>query len=191
MAYAFFKLKRYDMAIEKYMQTINEIRHSSRLNPQFDEYLADNDDNYVERFKEKSVEMHKKQNELISRVWHDLGQVYDECQNYDKAIACYEEAIGYDYSQTDNWCGKAIALENKGEYVDALKFYDIVIEMAPDDEEFEKNRLRCLKRYGIAYMNDEYQKECKYLDEALDLAGRAKLSIVHKDDDCDILDFDE
>ena len=190
MAYAFFKLKRYDEAIEKYMQTIDEIRHSSKLNPEFDEYRAD-DEEYVEHFKKWFGEMQKKQNELISGVWHDLGQVYDECQNYDKAIECYEEAIGYDYSQTDNWCCKATALENKGEYVDALKFYDIAIEMDPDDEEFKKNRLRCLKRYGIAYMNDEYQKECKYLDEALDLAGRAKLSIVHEGDDCDILDFDE
>ena len=176
MAYAFFKLKRYDQAIEKYRQAMNEIRHGSRLNPRFEECWAD-DAEYVERFKEKSAEMEKKRNGLLSGLWHDLGQVYDECQDYDKAIECYEEGIGYDYALPDNWCGKAVALERKGEFVDALKFYDIVIEMDPDDEEFKENRLRCLKGYGKAYMYNEYPKKSKYLRDALELAYRTNLRV--------------
>ncbi len=169
MAYAFFKLKRYDQAIETYRQTINEIRHASRFNPIFEECWADNPE-YVERFKQRSAEMRKKQNELLSVVWHDLGQVYDECQNYDDAIKCYEEGIGHDYGWPDNWSGKATALEKKGEFVDALKFYDIAIEMDSDDEESKEMRLHCLKRYGKAYMHNEYPKKSKYLSDALELA---------------------
>lgn len=189
-AYALFKLERYDDAIVKYMQTINEIRHGSMFNLFFQKDRAD-DAEYVEWFKERSAEIEKKRNEMLSGVWHDLGQVHDACQNYNEAIKCYEKAIAYDYGRADNWCGKAIALENKGEFVDALKFYGIAIEMDPQDDELEKNRLRCLERYGNAYMNEEYLKECEYLDEALDLAGRTKLTTAYEDKNYDILDFDE
>lgn len=148
IADALFELGRYGESIEKYWEAIRKIHERMKVETERDE----NDRNH-----------------LLSRVYNDLGWAYNAIKDYDAAIECYEEAIGYDYNWSENWNCKAIALENKGMYVEALKFYDIAIEMNPNGLVLRNNRESCLKSYGQAYRDGGYTEKSDYLDEALEL----------------------
>ena len=187
---ALFELERYDEAIEHYQTAVNIVENSGYYNPHLDERFT-NDAKKVKEFEKKEAMRLKEKNELLSGIYNEIGWAYNAKADYDNAIEYYEKAIYHDHDRANNWNCKAIALENKGEFADAVKFYEIALKMNPEDEVIRNNRVQCLKNYARAYRNGTYTKKCESLREALELTDGAEVSNVSGNLGHVILDFDE
>ena len=188
-----FELGRYEEAIENYETAIEKTQDSPTFSVHVNS-ICQKDPECVKKRRKEAEEKKKKKEEFISRVFNRIGWVYNRMEEYEKAIKFYERAIEFDYEFFDNWNCKAIALENMGRFVEALKFYDIALEMG-GDETVRQNREECLKRYGKANESGDYSESSEYLEEALSL--KRNIRRVYNEDDnhgfagYSIFDFDE
>lgn len=168
-------LERYDEAVKTILDLIDKIRERPLRLPKFDPDDAESVNYYNNVKYQKEIDKNKE----LARTYNSLGWIYNLKGDERTAIEYFEEGILYDYNYANNWNCKAIALDHLGEYVESLKFYDIAMSL-DDDVVIKNNRKACLENYAKAYQSGNYDKESKYLDEALSLI----------DDDFDYVDLD-
>lgn len=73
----------------------------------------------------------------LSYAYNLLGNVHVDLQHYDEAISMYNIAMGFSTDSTflaDLVNGKAIALQKKGKYEDAVALYDSMLLRNPADQ---------------------------------------------------------
>lgn len=73
----------------------------------------------------------------LSYAYNLLGNVHVDLQHYDEAIAMYNMAMSFSTDSTflaDLMNGKAIALQKKGKYKDAVALYDSMLLLNPTDQ---------------------------------------------------------
>ena len=70
-----------------------------------------------------------------ARVYNEIGDLRLRLNEYDKALAAYQESLREDSSlaSRDAWMGIASANEAQGQYAEAAKAYRHVIAMTPND----------------------------------------------------------
>lgn len=107
-------------------------------------------------------------NEILADIYEKIGWTYNLMANYEMAVKYFEKAIFLDEDMPKYWNSKAVALDNWGKHVDALKFYDIALELGGDDV-IANNRRNCLRDYARKYREGTYKMQSKYLKEALAL----------------------
>lgn len=135
------KLERFEDAIEKYKDAIGSIERSPRFRVRIREYEP------VEKELERSARKKEEKDMTLAVVYDRIGWAYNLMGEYRKAIQHCERAIYLDNDVPGYWNTKAIVLENMGNYEDALKFYDIAIELG-GDEVIRSNRENCFKKHG-------------------------------------------
>lgn len=163
------ELGRYDEATDELNEAIEDVERKFQIEP-FDEDRA-GDKEYVEIYKSRYNDNEKEKFEYFSRIYNDLGWIHYKRGQLDEAIKLYEKGIGYDQNFAGNWNCKAIVLHDRMKYDEALKFYDIALEIDAGDKAISNNRESCLKEYGKAYLSGKYPVKSKYLERALELAG--------------------
>ena len=169
VAMTLIELERCDEAIDVF-ETLIEGAESKFPNPDFHQDWA-SDEDYVQRYKKRCQYREEEKFRYLAIIYNDLGWAYNKKEDYGKAIECYEKGIGYDPDFAENWNCKAIALNHQGKYVEALKFYDIALEIDVADKTILKNKEGCLKSYGKAYLSGKYPVKSDFLERALELAA--------------------
>ncbi|MBE9039912.1 tetratricopeptide repeat protein [Oscillatoriales cyanobacterium LEGE 11467] len=77
------------------------------------------------------------------RGWSELGNCFGIVRHYPGAIAAYDEALKLDNRDRAIWLARAKALELWKRYAEAVRDYERVLDLAPNDREaiLGKNRV--------------------------------------------------
>lgn len=166
MAEALSGLGRFDEAVGIFKTEIADIKNDRRYRPTFREDRS-YDRDYVAGFNSRREELERERDLKISEAFGEMGWICHLKGDYDEAIRCYENGIKFCHDNSENWNLKAISLEKKGCYVEAIKFVDVAIRLNPKSEVLPKNRRGFLEAYALEYTSGRYTKKSEYLDEAL------------------------
>ena len=201
IAEIYFKMGEYEKGVEIY-DSIHDKRNAAlalievgRFDEAIEELEAviDDPDMYLGRYRGNEKEKLR----FLASTYNDMGWAYNMKEDYGKAIECYEKGIGYCHDFAGNWNCKAIALENQGNYPEALKFYNIALQIDVGDEIILKNKEDCLKSYGRAYLSGEYRVKSDYLRKALRMVREDSKDsgqndeVAHVDEAADASDFQD
>ena len=77
--------------------------------------------------------------------WFNIGNIYYNKMNYQKAIECYEKAIEINSQLKEAWYNEGIALGKLGKYQDAIKAFDQALSISPDYSNALRNKDLALK----------------------------------------------
>ena len=66
--------------------------------------------------------------------WTVLGGFYVAEKDWDAAMACYQNALGFEADRVDTWFGIGVAYAGKGNHAEAISAWRKVVELAPGSE---------------------------------------------------------
>ncbi len=95
-------------------------------------------------------------NPEIFFVWLLLGNVLNNLQRYQEALASYDQALELKPDKDQAWNNRGNVLDDLQRYQEALASYDKALELNPDDDRAWYNRgnvLRKLQRYEEAIVS--------------------------------------
>jgi len=90
--------------------------------------------------------------------YYELGMKYQKAGDYETAISYYNKSLEIEPEYADAWYNKGVALCNLGNYYGAIKCFDIVLEINPNDEG-AKNYKKIAKLLNEA---KSYESESNY-----------------------------
>jgi tetratricopeptide (TPR) repeat protein len=77
--------------------------------------------------------------------WFKEGNTNYDCGDYEKAIACYDQAIQLNPQLPGVWCNKGMALCRLKKYQEAIKAFDKSLELDPHYEKALKSKAEALQ----------------------------------------------
>jgi len=78
------------------------------------------------------------------------GEIYLRSGQTKKAITAYKQALRFDRANSDIWRRLAIALEASNDLPEAIKAYERVAEISPDEARIQESLGRLLDRAGMS-----------------------------------------
>ena len=69
---------------------------------------------------------------MIITPWNNMGFAYDELEQYEKAIDCYETAVKYKPDDHVVWNNLGIAYRKLEQYQKAIDCYETAVKHKPD-----------------------------------------------------------
>lgn len=162
--------KRSDFYYEQgeYEKAISDLKTLLKFYPKEGQYYADIGYIYYQRdnlhFKDAIKWYKKALNYEENANWYGtIGSCYDFLEEYDAAIENYKKSIELGTDESDNYGDLAFLIYLEDDYLEALKYINIALEMAPDDDLFHYTK-------GIIYSDlEEYSKAIAAFTDAINL----------------------
>jgi len=74
----------------------------------------------------------------LPEAWYNMGYIYSEKGEYNKAIKCYKKAIKIKPNYAEAWYNMGVIYYNKGEDNEAIRCYNKVIEIKEKKKKIKK-----------------------------------------------------
>ena len=156
LALSYQALDKDELALAQYSEIFKKEENLHSLRFDYGNLLADmsKDDEAIVEYK-KYAEFFPND----SRVFKNLGIVYQRKKDYVNAIANYEKALSLDANDVDMKKSLAACYHFQKNYANSIKYYDEVLVSNPDDIEVKTNKaiaLHAMEKYedAIALYNE-------------------------------------
>ncbi len=150
LALAYQNLDKNDLALAQFNDIFKQNPNLHSLRFDYGNLLADMGNNL------QAVSEYQKYSQFFpkdSRVYKNLGLVYQRQKDYKNAILNYEKAITLNANDVNTKKELAACYHIEKDYVNALKYYDEVLAAEPDNTDIKVNKaivLHALERYEEA-----------------------------------------
>jgi superkiller protein 3 len=164
-----------------------------------EEYFTKGNNAYENGFNELAIEYYQKAVAIDpnhAETYHNMGDAYDNLNNYDEAIRCYKKAIDIDPNYAMAYSNMGSAYNNLKYYNEAIRCYKKAIDIEPSDMRYRnmglvygnlkdyKEAIRCYKKaididpnfaeayieMGAAYLRlDDYHETIRCFQKAIDI----------------------
>lgn len=163
------ELERYDEALETFFQALGIIEGSSQY---VQDYSSPQSGIYYtkEELNEQAADKLRRKRKELAKVYKEIAWTYKFQDNYKVAIKYIDEAIKFDFENSNYWNVKAIILEEMESFEESLECYNQAYEFE-DDDIFIENKARMLKRWAQKLYDDDKKlgKAENMVEEAIEI----------------------
>lgn len=106
-------------------------------------------------------------------AWNDLGNIYADQENYERALPCYEKAYHIKSDDTDVLYNYALALDNTGRFTLAITIYQQLLQRQAQDHE-------AWNSCGVAHFHlGQYDEALSCYQQAIQLYPKGYLTLFN------------